>query len=381
MMRVLHVYKTALPESVGGIEQVVHTLAAHTPAHGIASGVLALCADAGHAGTVRHAGYDLHRFQRDFEVASMPVSLRLLRHYAQLARQADLIHYHYPWPFMDVLHFSLPGRPPAVVSYHADIVRQRQWLRLYRPLQQRFLRSVDRIVATSPNYLASSRVLHEHRPKVSVIPIGLDGPAPEHQPTPQRMQAWRQRLGPRFFLFVGVLRYYKGLDFLLQAAQGTQMPIAIVGDGPQAAALRGQAQHHRLAHVHFLGHLDEADKHALLASCEALVFPSHLRSEAFGLSLVEAAMHAKPMISCDIDTGTSFVNLDGQTGLVVAPGDAQALRNAMYKLWDHPDLAAAYGAEALQRYRRLFTAETMVRSYADLYRDIFADHSRRLPQK
>lgn len=380
-MRVLHVYKTALPESVGGIEQVVHTLAKQAPAHGVASGVLALCTDAGHAGTIRHEGYDLHRFQRDFEVASMPVSLRLLRHYAQLARCADLIHYHYPWPFMDLLHFSLPHRPASVVSYHADIVRQRQWLRLYRPLQRRFLGSVDRIVATSPNYLASSRVLHEHRTKVSMIPIGLDAPAPEHRPTPQRTQAWHQRLGPRFFLFVGVLRYYKGLNFLLQAAQGTRIPVAIVGDGPQAAALREQARRCGLEHVHFLGHLNEADKHALLAACEALVFPSHLRSEAFGLSLVEAAMHAKPMISCDIDTGTSFVNIDGETGLVVAPGDAQALRNAMYKLWDHPHIAAAYGRRALERYRQLFTAEAMVTSYVDLYRDIFTRNSRRLAQK
>lgn len=380
-MRVLHVYKTALPESVGGIEQVVHTLATKSQAHGIASEVLALCADASHAGTIHHAGYTLHRFQRNFELASMPVSLRLLRHYTQLTQHADLIHYHYPWPFMDILHFSLPTKPASVVSYHADIVRQRQLLRLYRPLQSRFLQSVDKIVATSPNYLASSKVLHEYRAKVSVIPIGLDLPASEHQPTQQRKKAWRQRLGPRFFLFVGVLRYYKGLEFLLQAAQGTQLPIAIAGDGPQAAQLQRLAQHYGLQHVHFLGRLDEADKHALLTLCEALVFPSHLRSEAFGLSLLEAAMHAKPMISCEIGTGTSFVNIDGETGLVVAPGDVMALRNAMYTLWNQPCLAATYGRQAFERYRQFFTANSMVMSYKNLYHEVFNGNSHCLAKK
>ncbi|MCI2261536.1 glycosyltransferase [Xanthomonas indica] len=368
-MRVLHVYKTALPDSTGGIEQVVHTLAQHAQARGAHCDVLALCGDAAQAGTRIHAGYTLHRLQRIAEVASMPVSLGLVRRYAQLARRADLIHYHFPWPFMDVLHFAASAGTPSVLTYHSDIVRQRQLLRLYRPLQRRFLRSVGRIVATSPNYLASSAVLAEHRAKVSVIPIGLDD-APAHAASAQRVEAWRARLGPRFLLFVGVLRYYKGLRVLLQAAQGLQIPIAIAGDGPEAAALRAQAQALGLSHVHFLGHVDEADKHALLAACAALVFPSHLRSEAFGISLLEAAMHAKPMISCEIGTGTSFVNVAGETGLVVPPGDPLALRDAMRYLWDHPQIAAAYGGHAEARYRRLFTADGMVDAYLALYRDV-----------
>lgn len=368
-MRVLHVYKTALPDSMGGIEQVVHTLACHAQARGVSSEVLTLCSDATQAGTCVHAGYTLHRLPRIAEVASMPVSLGLVRRYAQLARRADLIHYHFPWPFMDVLHFTASAGKPSVLTYHSDIVRQRHLLRLYRPLQRRLLRSVDRIVATSPNYLNSSAVLAEHRAKVEVIPIGLDT-VPQHAASPQRMADWRARLGPRFLLFVGVLRYYKGLRFLLQAAQGLQIPIAIAGDGPEAPALRAQAQALGLSHVHFLGHVDEADKHALLAACEALVFPSHLRSEAFGISLLEAAMHAKPMITCEIGTGTSFVNIANETGLVVPPGDPVALRDAMRHLWDHPDIAAAFGGHAEARYRRLFTAERMVDAYLPLYRSV-----------
>ncbi|WP_143692153.1 glycosyltransferase, partial [Xanthomonas axonopodis] len=95
-----------------------------------------------------------------------------------------------------------------------------------------------------------------------------------------------------------------------------------------------------------------------------------MRSEAFGITLLEAAMHAKPMISCEIGTGTSFVNVAGQTGLVVAPADPVALCDAMRYLWNHPQVANALGQEALRRYRQYFTGAAMVRSYAALYRQV-----------
>ncbi|MEQ7925344.1 glycosyltransferase [Xanthomonas citri pv. malvacearum] len=368
-LRVLQVYKTSLPETMGGTEQVVRTLATQSHQHAVESEVVTLCADGRLAGISIQGPYTLHRFRRDFEVASMPVSLRLLRQFAALARRFDLIHYHFPWPFMDVLHLAGAARTPSVLTYHSDIVRQRRWLRLYRPLQQRFLERVDHIVATSPNYRATSPVLANFQTKLSVIPIGLD-PSSHYTPDAERARAWRTRLGPRFFLFVGVLRYYKGLQYLLQAVRETQIPVAIVGDGPEGARLRQQARQLGLSHVHFLGVLDDADKHALLSLCDGLVFPSHLRSEAFGITLLEAAMHAKPMISCEIGTGTSFVNVAGQTGLVVAPADPVALCDAMRYLWNHPQVADALGQEALRRYRQYFTGAAMVRSYAALYRQV-----------
>jgi rhamnosyl/mannosyltransferase len=242
-------------------------------------------------------------------------------------------------------------------------------LKLYRPLQTRFLASMDRIVATSPNYLATSPVLQGFADKVDVIPIGLDRnsyPLPEAA----RLERWRARLGPRFFLFVGVLRYYKGLNFLLQAARGADYPIVIVGSGPEERALKEQAAGLGLRQVHFLGQLDEADKAALLTLCYALVFPSHLRSEAFGVSLLEGAMYGKPMICCEIGTGTSYINLDGQTGLVVPAGQPAALRAALDALWRDAARAAEMGRRAGQRYREHFTADKMAAGYVGLYEQL-----------
>jgi rhamnosyl/mannosyltransferase len=156
----------------------------------------------------------------------------------------------------------------------------------------------------------------------------------------------------------------------MEAAQGTDYPIVIVGAGPIEQELRAQAARLGLHNVHFLGHVSEEDKVALLTLCYAVVFPSHLRSEAFGISLLEGAMYGKPMISSEIGTGTSFVNIADETGLVVPPSDPLALRQAMRYLWEHPEHALEMGKRAEARYWKYFTAQQMVRSYVDLYGDL-----------
>jgi len=88
------------------------------------------------------------------------------------------------------------------------------------------------------------------------------------------------------------------------------------------------------------------------------------------LSLVEAAMFGKPMISCEIGTGTSFINLDKVTGLVVPPANAQALAAAMAWIWTETDMAQRFGQNAVERYESLFTSEKMAASYMNLYRDL-----------
>ncbi len=211
-------------------------------------------------------------------------------------------------------------------------------LKLYRPLMNRFLGDVDRIVATSDNYVRTSPVLPRFSDKVDVIPLGLDeGDYPRAPAT--LLQSWRERFPRPFFLFVGVLRYYKGLQYLLRAAQGLAADIVIIGEGPMEAQLQNEAKALSLDNVHFLGKKSDLDKAALLELCKAFVFPSHLRSEAYGLSLIEAAMFAKPMISCEIGTGTSFVNQHQVTGLVVPPADAVELKRAMEVLLGDPEKA------------------------------------------
>lgn len=365
-MRVLHVFKTYLPDTHGGVEQVIYQLAEGGVRHGIESHVFSLSAS-GAQRDVPFAHHVTHRSRQDIYIASTGFSWSAIRDFRALAARMDVVHYHFPWPYMDLLHLARGVRRPSLVTYHSDIVKQRLLLQVYRPLMRQFLGSMDRIVASSPNYAATSPELVRLADKVQVIPFGLDR-ATYPAASPERLAHWRARLGPRFFLFVGGLRYYKGLDYLIDAVRGTGIVLAVCGGGAAEQALRRRAQ--GCDSVHFLGALDDADKIALLTLCEAFVLPSHLRSEAFGVSLLEAAMAGKPLVCCEIGTGTTYINRDGETGLVVPPADVPALRAALLSLWQDPARARVLGEGARQRFDAMFSGQAMVDAYAALYREL-----------
>jgi rhamnosyl/mannosyltransferase len=366
-MRILHVYKTFFSEGFGGVEQVIAQIACH-PQSKHQHTILSLSPNP-EPKEIDFSGSKNIRYKENFNLASNGVSFSLLRDFSKLAEQADVIHYQFPWPFADILHLFSKIKTPSILTYQSDIVRQKKLLLLYRPIMNRFLSAVDKIVATSPNYLATSPVLQQHQQKVSIIPNGLNKDS-YLQPAKERMDYWRNRFGNDFFLFVGVLRYYKGLHVLLDAAVNSSFPILIVGTGPLEEELKAQAKALNLTNIHFLGKLPEEDKIALLELAIALVFPSHLRSEAFGVSLLEGAMFSKPLISAEIGTGTTYINIDKETGIVVPPNDPQALRKAMQDLWDNPKMRAEMGERAAARYWELFTADKMVMEYEKLYETV-----------
>lgn len=371
-MKVLHFYKTYYPDSIGGVEQVINQIASGVADFGITTEVLSLSNNATPE-SIDLGTHIAHKAKLNFQVASTGFSLSAIRIFSDLAKEADIIHYHFPWPFMDLVHLACRPNKPSVVTYHSDIVRQAVLLQLYRPLMHRFLNSVDAIVATSPNYLHSSPVLRAHRDKTEAIPIGLDKEA-YPQPSESTCEYWRSRFGERFFLFVGVLRYYKGLHILLEAMKSAPYKLVIVGAGPVEAELKRQCARDGLDNVFFVGAVSDEDKVALLKLCYAVTFPSNLRSEAFGISLLEGAMYGKPMISSEIGTGTSYINLHEQTGLVVPPSEPASFRKAMDRLWSNPEQAQEMGRQAEARYWEHFTAKRMAEGYSDLYRRLIEHH-------
>ncbi|WP_413725021.1 glycosyltransferase family 4 protein [Sodalis sp. RH16] len=368
MLKVLHFYKTYYPDSFGGIEQVIFQLSEGGVAHGIQSDVLSL-SPRGHIQNQRLGSHMTHCEAVTFELGSTPFSFAAIRRFKELAKHADVIHYHFPFPFMDMVHFISGTKKPTVVSYHSDIVKQKTLLKFYTPLMDFFLSRVDHIVAASPNYVSTSPTLQKHIDKVSVIPYGLDKNS-YPSVSQESLNAWRARIGAPFFLFIGAFRYYKGLHILIEAAMGAPYPIVIVGAGPIEDELKQQAKRLGLTNIHFLGAVPDVDKVALLMLCYGIVFPSHLRSEAFGISLLEGAMMEKPLISSEIGTGTTFINIHNETGLVVPPSDASALRAAMDTLWNAPELAGQFGKNASARFEKMFTSEQMVEKYAEIYKGL-----------
>jgi rhamnosyl/mannosyltransferase len=372
-MNVLHVYRTYFPDSQGGWEEVIRQICLSTREHGVTSRVFTL-SDEPYPRRLPRVECEVVRVRKTFEVASCGFALTGLRRFAKELEWADLVHYHYPWPFSDLMYLFFGHSKPAVLTYHSDIVRQKILFSMYRPLMRRYLGAMDRIVATSPNYFATSEVLSNFADKVEVIPIGLDEPSyPRLGDSNNDLAETLQRYGGDFFLFVGVLRYYKGLHILLDAIIGAPYKVVIVGAGPVEGELRKQVERLGLDNVIFAGYISDREKMALFQLCRAVVFPSYLRAEAFGVTLLEGAMSGRPLISAEVGSGTSHVNVHGETGLVVKAGSPVALREAMDELFLDKAKAERMGEKARLRYETLFTGQLMGGRYAKLYADVLQE--------
>ena len=369
-MKVVHVYKDYYPV-LGGIENHVRLLAESEAAAGLDVSVL-VTARSGPTTERIEGGVRVIRAARLATVASTPLSLALPHRLRRL--DVDIAHLHFPYPVGEVSQLLAGRARRVVVSYHSDVVRQRTLLRFYRPLMRCVLERADRILVATPNYLATSETLKRYERKCAIVPYGIeqarfrtvgrDDPA---------TQAIRRRFGPEpLLLFVGVLRYYKGLRYLLEAMTALEARLLIVGSGPMEASLREQRETLGLgAKVHFAGAVSDDDLAAYYAAADLFVLPACERSEAFGLVQVEALASGLPIVSTELGTGTSYVNADGETGLVVPPRDGRALRVGIQRLLDDATLRARLAAGALER-AKLFTAERMVSDVIGQYEQLLS---------
>ena len=368
-MQMLQVYRTYFPDPPGGLQEAIRQISLATQPYGIDSTVFTLSPHPEPAELNRPEG-TVVRSRSWLAPASCDLGgLGALKLFRALSRRADVLVFHFPWPFGDILNAVGDRDRPSVLVYHSDIVRQRFLGAMYAPLMWRSLRSMSAVIATSPAYARTSPILSHPaiRDKVRVMPLGI-----EEQSYPAIGDDSifdRIHLDPNepFFLFIGVLRYYKGLHVLLRAAKDIDAKVVIAGAGPERKRLDNHAVSLALHNVIFAGQVSDQEKVALLQHCRAVVLPSHLRSEAFGMVLVEAAMFSRPMISCELGTGTSYVNVHRQTGLVVSPENPVELAKAMETLLRDEPCAKEWGLGARSRYEQLFSAPALGRAYADLF--------------
>ena len=363
---ILHVTKTYFPESFGGIEEVIRQISNGTAPLGFRSTVFTFTQQA-YKDVQPFEDHHVFRCQRALELASTPFSLSAIAKFRALAKEADLIHFHYPFPYGDILLLLSGTNTPAIATYHSDIVRQKRLRFIYKPIETYFLKQMKKIIATSENYVETSQNLKRFKDKTIVIPLGISPDTPKGKFHKTR---WPETFKPKtpFILYLGNMREYKGLDYLVEAAKSFNGQIVLAGSGRQRDRLLERCHLENIKNCHFLGAVTEEEKSFLLTKARALVLPSHQRSEAFGAVLLEAAKYKLPQISTALGTGTDFANLDGVSGMVISPRNVSELTKAMTILIENETLAKQFGTNARERFEQLFTAEIMCNAYAKIYK-------------
>lgn len=313
-------------------------------------------------GTLVHEVAEWGRFQSAPLSPLFPLYMRLHR--------ADVIVVHVPNPTAELGYLIGRPRGTLIVRYHSDVVRQAAAYALYRPLQVHFLRQAAMILPTSERYLNSSPILPRFRSRCRVVPLGIV-PEDFQNPNAERVAALRTTYGGDFVLFAGRHRYYKGLPYLVQAAQELSVPVVIAGEGPERSKCMALAKELGVQ-VHFPGTLTQEALVDHLHACAVFAFPSIERSEAFGMAIMEAHACGKPVVATTLGTGVEFLNLQGESGLNVAPRDPAALAEALNALLGDPERRRAMGAFARDRIATEFDIRQVARREFELYQEALA---------
>jgi glycosyltransferase involved in cell wall biosynthesis len=316
------------------------------------------------------------------ELADIPVTLlkkrpgKDLRLAVRLAAHIrggsfNIVHAHGPLTYLHAALASRLAGVPCVYTEHARdwdsagaAVRWSEWLAA---------RLVARVVAVSEETRDKLTGLIGVAPsKVSVIINGVEG-AFANGDRPRVRAEVRAELGlPEtgpVVGFVGRLTPQKGPLFLIEAAALLQrrLPEArfiVIGDGesrPECERLAGELGIEGA--VVFAGYRSDVSR--LLAAFDLFVMPSVW--EGTPLVLLEAMAAARPIVASSVG-GIPQVVEDGESGLLIPPGDARTLAETMARALQEPGLAARLGEGALRRYRQSYSLDRMFQDYADLYR-------------
>jgi glycosyltransferase involved in cell wall biosynthesis len=377
-MRILHLGKFYPPER-GGIESYTRALCEWSAGQGHA--VAALVHQA--PGTRRTSremvdGVEVRRVACIGTLLYTPLSPTLPLELSRALRELDpdLLHLHLPNPScLAVLASAQARRRPWIVHWHAEVPadapswRLRAAYRAYRPFEQALLKRASAIVTTSQPYLDASIALSPWRAKTRVIPLGVADVAPPSS----RADLWPDGAGIRV-LAVGRLSHYKGFDVLVDAlANAPHVRVLLVGEGEGDESLRARAAERGVAsRIRFAGGLDDATLLAAYASADVFALPSLNRGEAFGMVLLEAMRARLPIVASAIPgSGVGEVVADRETGLLVKPGDADALADALKQL-DADALRTRFGEAGRARFERQFTLERSAEQWVALYRELTA---------
>ena len=309
------------------------------------------------------------RVARMMTIASMPVCPGLAG--AIRRGPADLVHIHMPNPGAAQAFLMSGHEGKLVLTHHADTMGRKILRRLSDPFVNRLMERASRIIVTSDRYLNSSSELLRFRDKCVVIPLGIDLNALTSDDD-ERSTRIRGEFGERVIVAVGRLVAYKGFDVLVRAMKDVDARLLLIGGGPEYDALRRLAAAEGVKdRVVMPGRVD--DLRPYFRAAAFLVLPSVTRAEAFGMVQLEAMAAGLPVINTDIDSGVPEVSINGQTGITVVPGDAEALSHAMRLLLDRADLRARLGEAARERVHSEFTADLMAERTMALYGEVLGD--------
>lgn len=302
------------------------------------------------------------------KLAATMISPAMVFQLRKIQSEYDVIHIHHPDPMACLALFLSGYKGPVVLHWHSDILKQKTLLKLYRPLQNWLLRKARFIVGTTPVYVRESPFLQKVQCKVTSIPIGIS----EVKPGQERVADIRAKYAGKKIIFsLGRLVEYKGYEYLIKAARrlNDDCVVLIGGKGPLKEHLQNLIDEQGVAdRVKLIGFIGDKELPDYFGACDLFCLSSIWKTEAFAIVQLEAMACGKPVVATNIpESGVSWVNRNGVSGLNVDPQNADALAEAIITILSDEQLYRRLSEGARQRYETLFTKKLMTENCLAMY--------------
>ena len=309
--------------------------------------------------------------------ADLPAVFRLRRLFRRIA--PDVIHFH-----TSRAH-ALGAWAALGLGETVKVATRRMDYPLRRDPVTRFLygKALDRVVAISEAVRREVLRLGIPPERVPLVPSGVDAArfAPLREAGEEERRAARRALGlPREGPWVGTAATHhprKGLDVLLRAAallegRGRRFFLLLAGEGPAGEELRALSRELGLeGRVFFPGKVEPSER--IYAALDVFCLPS--RKEGLGVAALEAMASGLP-VAASRAGGLAESVRDGETGILVPPGDPRALAEGLERLLSDGELRRRMGRAGARRVEERYTARAMGEGNLRIYREVLEGRKR-----
>lgn len=368
-MKILHVGK--FWPGKGGMERMILDLVNGFSAKGIRCDLLCASAEKGPGTEYLNENAKIICTPTLFTMAATKITPSMIWTLRRICNEYDILHVHHPDP-MATLALRMSGyKGKVIVHWHSDILKQKNLLKLYRPLQDWMLNRADLIIGTTPVYIKESPHLVNVSDKMACLPIGVRRVNPDES----AVQQIRNRFSGKKIVFsVGRLVGYKGHKYLIDAAKylPDDYVILLGGSGPLFTALKLQIiESHLEDKVILLGRITDDELPNYYGACDLFCLSSIWKTEAFGMVQIEAMSCGKPVVATQIPaSGVSWVNIHEYSGLNVPVEDPEALASAIRDIMSSESVYNSYSQNARKRYEELFTTASMLANCDEIYHKV-----------
>ena len=353
-MKVLQISKYQYPY-IGGTEQVARDIVnALQNDDTIEQKIICFNEDASDGDYICHRGETVHDIVDGIEVircgcfakvASQSLSMTYFNELKKVLKEfsPDIVILHYPNPFVTNFLLSMLSKDIELIVYwHLDITKQKFLGKLFHRQNIKLLKRANKVVATSPNYIAGSPYLSKFRDKCVVVPNCIRTERLEATDLVKRKASDIRAKNKDKTLIFACGRHvpYKGMTYLVKASKylDENFRIYIGGKGELTEELKKEADGDDK--IAFLGRVSDDDLKAYYMACDIFAFPSITKNEAFGIALAEAMYMGLPAVTFTIPgSGVNYVSVNGETGIECPNGDWKAFAEALKKLGDDKNLS------------------------------------------